>query len=293
MLPGDKYLLRHNDHHMLPREGMYRSRGLLPMMDSTSEVVGIGLGVARLLLSAVFLIAGGAKLADPTGGRQALIGFGVPQVLTPALSAALPIAELAVALSLIPVASAWFAAIGALALLLLFVIAIAVNLALGRTPDCHCFGQLHSAPAGWLTLVRNAGLALIAGFIVFRGWENPGASVVGWLSDLTTAQRVGVVGGLAILALLGAEGALLLQILRQQGRILLRIRGLATQRTPQRRWRTRRPGYGAKCWRACAQLSPERNIRTHHCAGKSDRGGKTSPALLHQSELRSLPSSYA
>ncbi|MFZ2107493.1 MAG: TlpA disulfide reductase family protein [Roseiarcus sp.] len=226
MLPGDKYLLRHNDHHMLPREGMYRSRGLLPMMDSTSEVMGIGLGVARLLLSAVFLIACGAKLADPTGGRQALIGFGVPQVLTPALSAALPIAELAVALSLIPVASAWFAAIGALALLLLFVIAIAANLALGRTPDCHCFGQLHSAPAGWSTLVRNAGLALIAGFIVFRGWENPGASVVGWLSDLTTAQRVGVVGGLAILVLLGAEGALLFQILRQQGRILLRIEAL-------------------------------------------------------------------
>ena len=36
----------------------------------------------------------------------------------------------------------------ALALLLAFVGGIVVNLARGTTPDCHCFGQLHSEPAG-------------------------------------------------------------------------------------------------------------------------------------------------
>ena len=189
-------------------------------------IAGIGLVWARLLLSVTFLVAGGAKLADPAGGRQALIGFGVPSRLTPVLALALPLAELVVALALIPVPSAWFGAVGALSLLLLFVFAIGINLALGRTPDCHCFGQLHSAPAGWSTLLRNAGLTSIAGFIVWQGWDNPGASAIGWWIELTIAQRVGALGGLFALVLLASEGALLFQILRQQGRILIRLEAL-------------------------------------------------------------------
>jgi hypothetical protein len=188
---------------MLRREGLRAARNLRPMIDLPS-VTSIGLVSARLLLSVTFLVAAGAKLVDSAGGQQALIGFGVP----PRLATALPLAELAVALVLIPVPSAWLGAVGALSLLLLFVFAIA---------DCHCFGQLHSAPAGWSTLVRNAALAFIAGFIVLQGWDNPGASVTGWLGDLTTAQRAGAVGGLVALILLASEGALLFQILRQQG----------------------------------------------------------------------------
>jgi thiol-disulfide isomerase/thioredoxin len=169
---------------------------------------------------------GRGKARRSSGGRQALIDFGVPPRLAPALAMALPLAELAVALALIPVPSAWFGAVGALSLLLLFVFAIGVNLALGRTPDCHCFGQLHCAPAGWSTLMRNAGLAFIAGFIVLQGWDNPGASITDWYGDLTTAQRAGAVGGLVALILLAAEGVLLFQILRQQGRILIRMKAL-------------------------------------------------------------------
>ena len=39
-------------------------------------------------------------------------------------------------------------AVGALALLLLFSGAVALALSRGHEPECHCFGQLHSAPAG-------------------------------------------------------------------------------------------------------------------------------------------------
>jgi hypothetical protein len=78
----------------------------------------------------------------------------VPPRAVPPLATPLPLAKLAVALALIPVWSAWFGAVGALAMLLLFVLAIGVNLAVGRTPDCHCFGQLHSSPAGRSTLAR-------------------------------------------------------------------------------------------------------------------------------------------
>src|SRR5947207_6420697 len=104
---------------------------------------------ARVLLVVVFVVAGLAKLADRAGARQALRDFGVPAVLATPLGALLPLAELAVAVALLPAASVWWGALGALVLLLLFIAGIGASLARGRTPDCHCFGQLHSAPVGW------------------------------------------------------------------------------------------------------------------------------------------------
>ena len=129
-----------------------------------------------------FLVAGLAKLADLVGSRQAMRDFGVPTRLATPFGLLLPLAELAVAVALIPTAWAWWGAIGALALLLLFVGGISYNLARGRQPDCHCFGQLHSAPAGWPTLIRNLVLAALAGVVVAFGRSTPGPSVwTGWL----------------------------------------------------------------------------------------------------------------
>src|SRR5205085_9532659 len=92
---------------------------------------------ARLLLAAVFLVAGLAKLADLAGSRQALRDFGVPAQLATPFGTLLPLAELAVAVALVPTVSAWWGAVGALVLLLLFVGGISSNLARGRQPDCH------------------------------------------------------------------------------------------------------------------------------------------------------------
>jgi hypothetical protein len=75
-----------------------------------------------------------------------------------------------VAVAFIPVATAWDGAVGAQALLLLFVSGISANLARGRKPGCHCFGQLHSADVGWMTLTRNVVLSAAAGFVVWQGW---------------------------------------------------------------------------------------------------------------------------
>lgn len=186
----------------------------------------IALVTARLVLFAVFVAASLAKLSDRTGSREALIGFGVPNWFATPLGILLPLAELTVAATLVPVTSVWLGAIGALALLLAFIVGISINLARGRTPDCHCFGQLHSAPAGWSTLARNAALASAAGFLVWQGRGNPGPSLVGWFGDLRGPERVALLGGLFGLALLAVQAALLLQVLRQQGRILLRLDAL-------------------------------------------------------------------
>jgi methylamine dehydrogenase accessory protein MauD len=183
----------------------------------------IALLAARLLLAAVFLVAGLAKLVDTVGSQQALIGFGVPAVVATPLGRLLPLAEMAVAIALIPAVSAWWGALGALLLLMLFGAGISMSLARGRNPDCHCFGQLHSGPVGWSTLLRNGLLAVVALFIIWQGQGNPGPSAVGWVAGLTTVERIGVVGGLSTLGLLGAMCWLLVQVLSQQGRLLLRL----------------------------------------------------------------------
>ncbi len=188
--------------------------------------MGTALLVARLLLTVVFLVAGLAKLADRAGSKQALVGFGLPARLAAPLGILLPLAELAVAVTLIPLATAWWGALGALALLLLFVVGIGINLARGRKPDCHCFGQLRSSPAGWSTLLRNGILAAVAGFILWEGREGAGPSAVSWLGALSSAQLLAVIGGLLVLGLLVLEGWFLVLLLRQNGRLLVRIEAL-------------------------------------------------------------------
>src|SRR5437773_4386179 len=135
---------------------------------------------ARLLLCAVFLVAGLAKLADLPGSRQAMRGFGVPNKLADAFGLLLPLTELAIAIALVVPLTAWWGVVGALALLLIFVAGIGYNLAQGRTPDCHCFGQLHSAPAGWFTLIPNLVLAGVAGLAVVFGKNMSGPDLTEW-----------------------------------------------------------------------------------------------------------------
>jgi methylamine dehydrogenase accessory protein MauD len=186
----------------------------------------VALVVARLLLALVFAVAGAAKLANRAGSKQTMVDFGVPTSLAGPLGVLLPLAELAVAVALIPISTAWWGALGALVLLLLFVVGIGANLSRGRKPDCHCFGQLHSEPAGWNTLVRNGVLAAVAGFVVLQGYHGAGPSAVGWLAGLSTAQVAGLVIGMAVLGVLAAQWWILLHLLRQYGRLLVRVEAL-------------------------------------------------------------------
>jgi thiol-disulfide isomerase/thioredoxin len=193
--------------------------------------MGTTLLVARLLLALVLGVAGVAKLADRAGSRKAVVDFGVPAALAAPLAVLLPFVELAVAVALLPTATAWWGASGALALLLLFVVGITYNLSRGRKPDCHCFGQLHSAPAGWKTLARNGVLAAVAGFVVWQGWNgNVGPSSVGWIGTLSTVQLLALAGAVVGLGLLAGQWWFLLHLLKQNGRLLVRIEALEAGR---------------------------------------------------------------
>lgn len=183
----------------------------------------IALLIARLLLAAVFIIAGLAKLVDLAGSRQALVDFGVPPRLVAPFGLLLPLGELIVALALIPRTTAWWGALGAGALLILFLAGIAINLARGNAPDCHCFGQLHSSPAGWPTLFRNGALVLLAGFVIRQGRTDAGLGAVSWLGRLSAVEQWLLF--VATVALVGVvvEAWLVVHLLQQNGRVLLRL----------------------------------------------------------------------
>ncbi len=178
--------------------------------------------VSRLVLAGVFTAAGLGKLADRAGAQRALGEFGLPAVLGRPLALALPIAELTVAAALIPGSTHRAGAAGAMLLLGAFTLVVAVNLARGRTPDCHCFGQVHSRPIGAGTLVRNAVLGGLSALILI----GPEGTAGGWWADLSRAERVAAAGVGALTAVVALQGFVLLALLRQQGRLVLRLDAL-------------------------------------------------------------------
>jgi len=188
--------------------------------------------LARVLLALIFLVAGMAKLADRGGSKQAVIDFGLPTRLAPLLGLVVPLTELGVAAALVSASTTWWGALAALALLLAFIVGIAINLARGRKPECRCFGQLHSAPAGWSTLIRNAVFAALAAFILWEGREGAGPSLVSWVGTLSAFETAFLVAALLMLGLLAGHWWLLAHMLRQNGRLLVRVEVLENAFAP-------------------------------------------------------------
>ena len=182
--------------------------------------------VARLVLAAVLAVAGFAKLIDLAGSRQAMRDFGLPVTLAAPLGLLLPIAEIVIALALLPALTAWVSALAALALLLLFIGGITLNLARGRTPNCHCFGQLHSQPIGRATLVRNGLLGGLAALIVAQGPDAAGPGLFSWLASLSATGYFVLISSALALSFVGGQSWVVLNLLRQNGRLLLRLEAL-------------------------------------------------------------------
>ena len=180
----------------------------------------------RLALAAVFLVSGCAKIADLAGTRRAIADFGAPPRWAGALTFVLPIAEFVAVAALLAHRTAQLGAALTLVLLAMFTIAIVINLARGRRPKCHCFGQIHSEPIGPGALIRNAALAAVAIAIVVIGANGVGPSAIGWLARLDSSQLLALI----VIVLAGAGfwfgGRFALDLLRQHGRLLLRIERL-------------------------------------------------------------------
>ena len=183
--------------------------------------MSVAVSLSALVLAAVFAVAGVAKLADLAGTRRAIGEFGAPARLVPTLAVALPLAELGIAAALIPPGSARWAAIAALAMLLVFCAAIVRALARGSAPDCNCFGGLTQTTIGRGTLVRNVALAAVAAFAAFGSRAQAGA--LGWLDQVAPHDRLAVVVIAVLAAVVVGLCWFCWQLLRQNGRLLLRL----------------------------------------------------------------------
>lgn len=126
------------------------------------------------LLGAVFLVAALPKLADPPGFAEALHAYRLlPEALLAPVALVMPWLELLLALALLTGLSRRSAALIASTLLLVFMGALALNLARGNPVDCGCFGT-HTATRSVaerlgdmrFDLVRDALLALLAGLVL-------------------------------------------------------------------------------------------------------------------------------
>jgi len=176
----------------------------------------------RLALGSVLGFSAAAKLLSLSGSQQAAADLGVPKRIAPLVGVAVPAAELAIAATLLPTATARWAAAAALVLLLLFACVLALNIATGRRPECHCFGELSRARISWGTVLRNLLLACVAGL----AWAVEPRGLPSAIRGLSGAQ---LAVGAILVVLVGAvalEAWALFHLVRQHGRILLRLNAL-------------------------------------------------------------------
>ncbi|MGB7962636.1 MAG: MauE/DoxX family redox-associated membrane protein [Propionicimonas sp.] len=121
--------------------------------------------LSPLLVAGVLLMSGVAKLRHPGSDRDAFEALQVPAFLAaPWMMAALPYAEIALALGLLLTQGWVLLGIAALAALLCagYWVLIARAVVAKRKVSCNCFGQLTTGTVGPWTLARNSVLLLVA-----------------------------------------------------------------------------------------------------------------------------------
>ena len=257
----------------------------------TALVIG-----ARVLLAGVFAVAAVAKLVDREGTKEAVVAFGAPARLAGALAITVPFAELAVAGLLLPASTAALGAFGAVLLLALFSAAIAITLARGETPDCHCFGQLHSTPASRMTLARNGGLLALAILALGGSLASEPRSAVAWIGSLEGAELVALVIGATATAVIAVGAAAFLSLLRSYGRVLTRldrVEAALARAGHLRRRRARAARDRPRAGHSDAVLRRDSSRRRGDLSADACRLADPDAPCLHEPALRALRGAHA
>lgn len=179
--------------------------------------------LVRLILVAIFAVAGIGKLLDLSGSKKAVEDFGVPESLSKPIAGLLPIGEILIAVLLFFTGTSWYGAILGLLLMLAFIGGMSYQMYKGNAPDCHCFGAIHSEPVSPKSIIRNVIFAVLALMLVISGREYQGASLFESSNDFSEGSAMQSLLGLAIVGLLGGIVYLLKQISDQQNKIIRRI----------------------------------------------------------------------
>jgi uncharacterized membrane protein len=153
-------------------------------------------------LALVTFAAAWHKLAEPDAFLSAVAAYGLlPSATVTAAARILPGMEIAFGAGILLPATRAFALTGLMGLLLLYALAMAINLARGRRDiDCGCGGK--SQPVSWALVVRNLVLCAAALFASQPALERP----MDWV-DATTL----ILGVLAFFSLYRMADELLRQ----------------------------------------------------------------------------------
>ena len=128
---------------------------------------------ARLVLGAVFLIAGALKVIDSQSSVAAVRAYRLlPSSLATIVGWGLPFAEIALGLLLLAGIATRVVAAASAVLLLIFLAAVASAAARGLSIDCGCFGGGGEVAPGQtaygIEIVRDVGLLLLALWLVWQ-----------------------------------------------------------------------------------------------------------------------------
>ena len=132
--------------------------------------------VLRVILSGVFIYAGGLKIESPQTFADNIAGFQLlPNEFVNLLALSLPVFEIIVGLMLIVGFRLRIASFSVLVLSLIFAVALSSTLARGLQIDCGCFGEGEpSVFKTWLSLGRDMLMGI-------------GALII-WISTLISKQ---------------------------------------------------------------------------------------------------------
>jgi Methylamine utilisation protein MauE len=125
--------------------------------------------LARFLLAGMFLVSGPAKLFKPRQTQAFLEALKWPKRPSAAVAITLPLVELALAATLLPLETARWAAAVAVGLLVAFSGVLVAAMRQGTTAGCPCLGGSHRAPPSLRALARNSVLLGLAAVGVWPG----------------------------------------------------------------------------------------------------------------------------
>jgi len=130
--------------------------------------------VARLVVGALFVVAGALKIGDPTAFATEIANYRFFSELAPWLAVTLPAVEIVVGVVLLVAPAKWARAgsLAAIGLLVMFTVAIAHVVHAGINVDCGCFGG-NSGPVTAWTALRDLALIAAAALVYWGTRERP------------------------------------------------------------------------------------------------------------------------
>jgi len=133
------------------------------------RILGAVVLVVRVVLGAIFVVAGASKVGHAAEFAQQIAAFRLlPQPVIAPMALVLPFLEIMLGgylvIGLFTRAAAWVAAL----LLLMFDGAIASAVVRGMTLNCGCFGTHDTTVTTWTEVARDAVFVLLAVFVALR-----------------------------------------------------------------------------------------------------------------------------